>query len=167
VNEDKMSTLEAVLAVFTLTPIDLYMILICAVLFVGFWKLADKVIFAPFLQLHEAREEATHGASESATTQTAEAEKLTLEYESELTETRVEAMQKKLALLKEARDKAQEIISAAENDARLFLQRERQGLKDQQADLLRQLSGDVDTLAASIVERLLHSEPGEHSQRRH
>lgn len=162
-----MSTLEAALAIFTLAPIDLYMILACALFFFGFWQLADKVLFSPFLKLHEAREQATYGASESATTQNAEADKLTLDYESELTETRIEAMQKKLALLKEARDKAQEIVSAAENDARLFLQQERQGLKDQQANLLRELSGEVDTLASSIVERLLHTDSGENSQRRH
>jgi len=167
VNEDKLSKFEETLALFTLSPIDFYMILLCAVLFFLFLKLADKLLFTPFVKLYEAREQATEGAGQLATSQSTEAEKLTAQYETELTEARIESMQKKLSVLKEARDSAQSILSAAESDVRAFLNTEREKQKEQQEKLLDRLSGEVETLSSSIVERLLDTQPTQSSYGSH
>ena len=102
---------------FDLTPSDVVMIPVGALMFVAYWHYFGAKVIAPFYAVVRAREEATTGADERAVENLEKSRALLTEYEDALTEERVKAMRVKLEALSKAKDQADIILGAAEKKA--------------------------------------------------
>ncbi len=126
--------MEALLKTFDLTPVDGYMILVVAVLFVLLWRTLDRVLFTPYLNLIDAREQATVGVEAEAQKAYVKAEVGAQEYEGKIGEARRIAMEKKLVVLDSAKKEADSIVEAAENQAeKIILAAREQTKRDAEA----------------------------------
>lgn len=130
------------------------MIAVSAVLFVVLWKTLGKVLFAPYLELVEAREAATVGAEDAAKSDHQRALDVTAQYEEQLMAARVAAMEKKLAALTIARSEASAIVEKAEGDSQELLRSVRWEMAKKLDELRSKAFGDIDALADMIVQRV-------------
>jgi F0F1-type ATP synthase membrane subunit b/b' len=130
------------------------MILVWAIVFVGFWKLIDKYLFSPYLRLVEAREEGTSGALSKARDTEAKAEILLKEYESRIIEERIHAMKIKLSKLSDAKKKASEIVERAQNEAEEYVKNARSKVTASIASIKQESFQDVDKMSDMIVQRI-------------
>ena len=139
---------------FKLTTEDVYMIPVGAVLFFLFWRAMDRYLFAPHLALIEAREEATQGAESSASELIEEAEKLTGEFDTSLTEARVEGVQEKLEKISTAKTAAQNTLNSSTHKAQEQLSNASEKAASDLVKVREGLSGEVDQMAELLVEKL-------------
>ena len=109
--------MEGILKIFDITPIDLNMIIAVGVLFVILWQVLDKSLFAPYLNLIDAREQATIGVEEEAQKAYVKAEVGSRDYEAKVAEARKNAMQKKLVAMDDAKKRAEAILNTAKEQA--------------------------------------------------
>lgn len=146
--------MESLLKNFDLVPMDALMIAVCAVLFVVFYKTLGKVLFAPYLELIEAREAATVGAEDAAKADQQRAVEVTAQYEEQLMAARVAAMEKKIAALTTARKEASTIVEKAEGAAQELVRSVRWEMAKKLDELRGKAISDVDALADMIVQRV-------------
>ena len=146
--------MESLLKNFDLVPFDVVMIVVSAVLFVVLWKTLGQVLFAPYLQLVEAREAATVGAEDTAKANHERAEALTAQYEEQLMAARVAAMEKKLSALAKAKAEAAAVVEKSEGAGQELLRSVRWEMAKKLDELRGQAFGETDKLADMIVERV-------------
>lgn len=159
--ENMQSSLEKILTLFNLSLADFWMIFVCTFGFFLFWKAAERVLFGPLLQLFETRERLTTGAASTSTEKAREAERLESQFEQELMNARVLAVQKKMEALRGASRVAESIVSDAEQLETETLERERVSIEETRAKLLASLSGEVEALAQSIVNSIRDPKPSD------
>ena len=137
---------EKILQMLDLTPLDVQMILIGAVLFFIFLKLLERSLFVPYMTLVDARESSTVGATEEALKTTSQAETLRAKYEEQSGLARRQAMQEKAekvekakkgadAILHEAEGRAEEIVRAAKLEAAKYIESNSQSVQGQATEL--------------------------------
>jgi F0F1-type ATP synthase membrane subunit b/b' len=144
--------IDNLLHILTINRLDAFIIFVVyPIVFVVSWKLFEKVIFAPYIALFEAREGATTGAESSAGESIQEAQKLEKQYEDGLTEARAEAFQKKLRRLSAASREASEIILKAEETAAQEIQKARAEIEATQKSLRDEVFSEADALVDEIV----------------
>ncbi len=143
-----------ILALFDLSVLDFQMILVCAVIFYIYTVIASKTLFGPLLKLYEAREQATVGAESSASESLLEAENLEKEYEAQITEARIQAMQEKLEILSIASKDANETLGKAEDAARDEIVSARAKLEESREKLRSELFQDADAMAQELAKEL-------------
>ena len=152
--------MESLLKNFDLVPFDVAMIMVSAVLFVVLWKTLGQFLFAPYLELVEAREAATVGAEDTAKADRERAQVITEQYEEQLMATRVAAMEKKLAALTKAKAEAAGIVEKSEDASQELLRSVRWEMAKKLDELRGQAFGDIDKLADMIVERVKNPAAG-------
>jgi F0F1-type ATP synthase membrane subunit b/b' len=145
--------MEAFLKNLDLVPLDLAMILLWAVLFVVFWKLLEKFLFAPYLALGAARSAATVELEAQAQKNSEEAAILLKDYEAKIAEERVLAIKQQISSLNEAKGSAASIIAEAEKNSEHYLKQVRKEINGQLSVLRESAFQDVDSLARMIVEK--------------
>ncbi len=146
--------MESVLKIFDMTPIDLYMILVVGALFIFLWKTLDSVLFAPYLKLIAAREQATIGVEEEAQKAYVKAEVGIKDYEAKVAETRRAAIAKKLVVIEEAKKKADTIINSAKEEAAKMTSDAKSKLWNEAESSRRLVLSQADSLAAEMVAKL-------------
>jgi F0F1-type ATP synthase membrane subunit b/b' len=151
--------MESFLKNFDLVPFDVVMIAVCAILFVVLWKTLGKVLFAPYLELVEAREAATVGAEDGAKSDQARAQAITEEYEGKLMAARVAAMEKKLAAITKAKSEADSLVGKAEDGAQEMMRTIRWEMAKKMDEMRSKAFSDIDGLADMIVERVKNPAP--------
>lgn len=145
-------TIKSICDLFTITPFDALMaFIVFPLIFVAIWKLLEKVLFGPYIELFEAREAATSGAGATSTDQIQRAEKLEKQYEEELIQIRANAMSAKFATVQEATGKAAQTIGAAEDEAHRQQQEAREASARSLEDLREQAFRGADELVEGIV----------------
>ena len=136
------------------------MIFVGTILFVLLWRGLGKWVFAPYIDLVEARERATSGAKENAKQLKSDAERITQEYEKRLFEARMEGTKEKLVILDNAKKQASTLIHKAEDEANKLTEDGKGVVTGQATQARGQAMADVEKLAQSLVEnirgRLLH-----------
>lgn len=146
--------MQELLKFFDLTPEDATMILVAIPLFVAFLKGAEKTLIRPFLNRINEREELTVGAGSSAESIIQEAVALEESYNEKINKARVDAVQARNVKVSAAKDKAGELLQAAEADVASRVTAERQKVRQQLETQRETLLKDVDSLAREIVQKL-------------
>ncbi|MCB0339787.1 MAG: ATP synthase F0 subunit B [Bdellovibrionales bacterium] len=149
-----MQGLYDTLAMFDLKPGDGLMIPIGVVLFVILWQFLDKYLFLPYVRLVEAREAATTGSVSSARDVVERTQAVKAECEEKLRRARVAAMETKLTQLREAKQKASEIIRASEDSAKTEIQALRDTLSSEMSAMRNDIQKQAELLAEAIVEKV-------------
>lgn len=145
--------MEATLKLLDLVPFDVVMIVVCALLFLCFWRVMEKHFFTPYLNLLEARETATLGAEESAISGMKQAEILKSEYENKIMQVRVAAIEKKLSTLDLAKKQAATILEDAEGEAQEQVRNVRWDLANKMTQLRQQAQSQVGSMADLICSK--------------
>ena len=139
-----------------LVPQDVQSILIMTVVFAVFWRLVGRGVIQKYLDLFEAREQNTTGAASNAEENLTTAQKLIDECEKTLVTERsriIKSLEPKIA---EAKASANKILSEAEAKAQQAIQRTRQQIEDEAAQLFSSLEVRAEELAEQIASRALN-----------
>lgn len=147
--------MDQILQKFDLVPLDVTMILVGAVFFALLTKVLGRFMFAPYLALTEAREKATVGATADASSKTEQAKALGIECDERIRRERIEALQGKFLRVSKAREQASKIVSEAENEVRVVLERARAEAEREIAALRTRLDADVPSLSDQVVQKVL------------
>ena len=146
--------MESILKNFDLVPLDALMIIVCALLFVVFWKALTVSLWQPYMNLIEARESATIGAQDGASTSRQQAVDLLNKFEENIGSARISAMEKKLSMLEKAKKEAHTIIEKAEGEAAESVRAVRWQIENSREEVQRRANQEIDGLARSIAERV-------------
>lgn len=123
--------------------------------FVVLWLALSRMLFKPLLALVEEREAATTGAQQGAEELTRRAAAINAEFERKLQEARAQFIERKLATLQDARERAAQIVAAAERDAQEAVEHARKSFGAQLTSLQEQSARDIDAMVDSLVQKLL------------
>lgn len=148
-------TFDDVLKLLDLTPLDLQMIPLGALLFVLVWRGLTRYFLTPYLRLLEAREQSIHGAQDAAVAIEEQARAVRIQYETQLLNVRSAAMQAKNERLAVAKKEAQQIVDQAQAGAQERLKTLRAEIAQRITALRNQSESEAEMLANSVVERVL------------
>jgi F0F1-type ATP synthase membrane subunit b/b' len=146
--------LDALFQVFDITSFDALMILVGALLFFTLWRLFDNYSVSHFQKLIEEREAATVGAQDAAADISRRADRLFEDYDAQLIEARVAAMQLKIKKLAAAGKEASEIIARAENEASRYLEAQRLETEQAMEKIKSAVLSDLDSAVSLVVDRV-------------
>lgn len=145
--------MEEILKKMDLVPQDVRSILIMTVVFAIFWRLVGRGVIQKYLDLFEAREQNTTGATSNAEENLITAQKLIDECEKTLVTERSKIIKSLDPKISEAKAKANKILSDAEAKAQQVMQRTRQQIEEETAQLFSSLDARSEELAEQIANR--------------
>jgi F0F1-type ATP synthase membrane subunit b/b' len=149
------SNFEQILKSFSLTPTDVMIIPIAALLFVVLWKTLESVLFLPFLKLLEAREQATIGNEAQAVADLNQVEELQRSYEQQLQEIRIRALEQKYRSLESTKQEVEKLAASEEAALLESSSRLRSDLDVASKNARAALVSDAQELADQIVSKVL------------
>lgn len=148
--------MQEILKILDLSVRDGQMILVGTVVFFIFWRVMHVAVFKPFLILHEEREAATTGVTASSKELIEDAKRINSEVDTQINETRVRALTKKIAAITEAKKKAGAMVADAEKDAAKAILDARTQRKATADELKASLMASTGSLAEELAENILN-----------
>ena len=124
-------------------------------LFLGLWLIVSKLLFRPYMTLLEEREQKTSGADESAYHLEHEAERLRSQYEEAIADAAAAGNATKDAIVQQARQQREVILSSARAEAAGVLERVRQEVQSQLAQEREMAIREADAVARDMVGKIL------------
>jgi F-type H+-transporting ATPase subunit b len=124
-------------------------------LFLILWPLVSKVLFRPYMALLEEREQKTTGADDNASSLEHEAEQLRAQYQEAIANAAAAGQVTKEAIVQEARQQREALLSDAREDAARILERVRLELQSQLARERELAIGEADAIAHEMVAKIL------------
>jgi F0F1-type ATP synthase membrane subunit b/b' len=151
------SHLDAVIAVgdryFKLTPADLAMIPVGALLFTALWQLLRALLFEPHLRLLQEREAAGSGALAAAARAAHKADLLVQDYDQKVFAARVAAARERSLELHDAKQKAEIVFKQAQQQAQQVLTQSRSELAVRLEEMRAALLPQVEEFAETIMRK--------------
>ena len=148
--------MEEILKKLDLVPQDLTSILIMTVVFALFWRIVGRGVIQKYLDLYEAREQSTTGATSNAEENLITAQKLLEECEKTLVLERAKVIKNLEPKISEAKSKAAEVLSEVEKHAQINVQKTRESIAQEGTQLFASLEARSDELAQQISDRALN-----------
>ena len=124
-------------------------------LFLGVWLIVSKVLFRPYMALLEEREQKTTGADDSAYHLEHEAERLRAQYEEAISNATAAGNATKDAIVQQARQQREALLSSARAEAAGILDRVRQEVQSQLAQERELAIREADAVAHDMVNKIL------------
>jgi F-type H+-transporting ATPase subunit b len=124
-------------------------------LFLGLWLIVSKVLFRPYMTLLDEREQKTSGSDESAYHLEHEAERLRSQYEEAIANAAAAGNATKEAIVQQARQQREVILSSARGEAAGILERVRQEVQSQLAQEREVAIREADAVAHDMVSKIL------------
>ena len=125
------------------------------VLFLGLWLIVSKVLFRPYVALLDEREQKTTGADDSAYNLEHEAERLRAQYEEAIANAAATGNATKEAIVQQARQQREELLSSAREEAAGILERVRQEVQSQLSQERELTIREADAVAHDMVSKIL------------
>ncbi|HXG17616.1 MAG TPA: ATP synthase F0 subunit B [Methylomirabilota bacterium] len=125
------------------------------VLFLCLWAFLRRFLFEPNFAVLTEREERSAGALKEASRIKAEAEAMSEQYRSRLTEARAGALQQVDAIYRDADAQAQALIESARTEAMMTLSQLRSALQQETAEARRALETRTPEFSRDIAQKLL------------
>lgn len=132
-----------------------YTVLVQIVSFLLLWFLLARLLFRPFLGLHEERERRTEGVKAETASLTEEGERLRLEYANGILKARDEGKALKEAILGEAREAGERLMAQAKEEAARLLRAVREEIRNEVDKGLRLASQEAQVIGQQMAEKLL------------
>ena len=130
-------------------------LLIQFVLFVTFMLVLNRVLFRPFLKFFEERHTRIYGTQEEAERLKGKTEGMISRYEEELKEGRLRALEEKLKIREEAKQKAREIIEEVQGKIQKEIPVAREQIRKETEKALEELKGRSEEMAREVAEKIL------------
>ena len=124
-------------------------------LFLCLWAFLRRFLFEPNFAVLTEREERSAGALKEASRIKAEAEAMSEQYRSRLTEARAGALQQVDAIYRDADAQAQALIESARTEAMMTLSQLRSALQQETAEARRALETRTPEFSRDIAQKLL------------
>ena len=125
------------------------------VLFLGLWLIVSKVLFRPYMALLDEREQKTTGANDSAYHLEHEAERLRAQYDEAIANAAATGNATKEAIVQQARQQREELLSSAREEAAGILERVRQEVQSQLSQERELTIREADAVAHDMVSKIL------------
>ena len=125
------------------------------VLFLGLWLIVSKVLFRPYVALLDEREQKTTGADDSAYRLEHEAERLRAQYEEAIANAAATGNATKEAIVQQARQRREELLGSAREEAAGILERVRQEVQSQLSQERELAIREADAVAHDMVSKIL------------
>lgn len=149
--------MESILQLFSLTPLDGKMILVCALLFFLLYKALDRCLFSPLIDLVEARETATSYATDAASDLKEHASELARAYDAAILDARVAATKAKFDQVAQARETATKLVQQAEAEAQATLARARDEQQRSRDRLRTEIFGALNDMVEQVITKVSSS----------
>ena len=124
-------------------------------LFLALWLILSKVLFRPYMALLEEREQKTTGAEEDSHGLEHEAERLRAQYEQAIANAAAEGQANKDAIVQEARQQREALLSDARAEAAHILERVRLDIQSQLTRERELALQEADAVADDMVGKIL------------
>lgn len=124
-------------------------------LFLLLWLVLNKLLFKPYMALMDQREHHTAGTEEESAALEHEAERLRIQYEEELAKATAAGNTIKDALVQEARQYRETLLSQARAEASRTLEAARLEIDRQLAQERRLAAHEAETVAREMVSKVL------------
>ncbi len=148
------SGLESTLKLFDLTPADGQAILIWTVLLAIFIEVLGRLLIAPLLEVIEAREAATKGASDTTSEILEKAKSVSTDTATIIATARKNAFEKSADTISKTKREASEKIAKAESEAAGTLQKKRVEIASELNEKLKSLPEKANELAALTLKTI-------------
>ena len=125
------------------------------VLFLGLWLIVSKVLFRPYVALLDEREQKTTGADDSTYHLEHEAERLRAQYEEAIANAAATGNATKEAIVQQARQRREELLGSAREEAAGILERVRQEVQSQLSQERELTIREADAVAHDMVSKIL------------
>ncbi len=125
------------------------------VLFLAFFLILNPLLFQPFLKAMEERKKGLQGSREDAEEFEIRAQNALAEYEKKMRDARREAQGIRDTLRNQGQGEQQDIIEEARQEIAVRIEGERQRIEGERDEALESLKKRSDSLADSIVSKIL------------
>ena len=132
-----------------------YTVLVKIVSFLFLWFILARLLFTPFLALHEEREKRTEGVKAETASLSEEGERLRLEYDNGMLTARGEGNALKEAILQEGRETRERLLAQAREEAARLLQVVREDVQKEIDKGLSLASQEAQVIGRQMAEKLL------------
>jgi len=126
-------------------------------LFLALFLIMKPLLFAPFLKVLEERHQGLEGSREDADEFESRAERALNEYEKKIRDARREASEIRDALRMQGQAEFKDLVDEAREELTAKIEGERQVISVQREDAVKQLKGRAESLATTIVGKILPS----------
>ncbi|HEX6440041.1 MAG TPA: ATP synthase F0 subunit B [Candidatus Binatia bacterium] len=124
-------------------------------LFLGLWLIVSKVLFRPYMTVLEQREQKTTGADDSSEHLEQQAERLRAQYEETIVNAAAAGNASKNAIVQQARQQREALLTSAREEAAGILERVRQEVQSQLAQEHELAVREADAVAQDMVSKIL------------
>ena len=124
-------------------------------MFLGLWLIVSKVLFRPYMVVLEQREQKTTGADDSSEHLEQHAERLRAEYQETIAKAAAAGNASKNAIVQQAREQREALLSSARAEAAGILERVRQDVQSQLAQEHELAVREADAVAQEMVSKVL------------
>lgn len=124
-------------------------------MFLGLWLIVSKVLFRPYMVVLEQREQKTTGADDSSEHLEQHAERLRAEYQETIAKAAAAGNASKNAIVQQARQQREALLSSARAEAAGILERVRQDVQSQLAQEHELAVREADAVAQEMVSKVL------------
>jgi len=132
-----------------------YTVLVQIVSFLVLWFLLSRLLFKPFVALLEERERRTEGVKAEAAGLTDEGERLRAEYERAIARAKDEGAAVKEAIVQEARQGREQLLSEAREKAAEMLSAIRQEIQKELSRGRELAAQEAEAIARQMAEKIL------------
>jgi len=124
-------------------------------LFLVLWLIVSKVLFRPYMALLDEREQKTTGADDNSYSLEHEAERLRTQYEEAIANAATAGNVTKNAIVQQARQQREALLSSAHEEAAGILERVRLEIRSQLAQERELAIREADAVAHDMVGKIL------------
>jgi|KBSSwiStaDraftv2_1062776.scaffolds.fasta_scaffold01140_16 F-type H+-transporting ATPase subunit b len=139
-------------------------VLLVAVIFLALLYLITKFVVPKFESTFSARRDAIEGGIEKAEAAQLEAQATLAQYQQQLAEARAEAAQIRESARAEAQRIVEELRASAQEESARIVARGEEQLAGQRASVVRELRGEIGTLAVELAEKIVDQRLTEDAQ---
>ncbi len=126
-------------------------------LFLALFLLLKPLLFTPFLKAMDERHQGLEGSREDAEEFDSRAERALSEYEKKIRDARREASEIRDSLRTQGQAEYKDLVDEAREEFSTKIEGERQSISVQREDAVKQLQGRAESLANTIVGKILPS----------
>lgn len=132
-----------------------YIVLVQIVAFLFLWFFLTRLLFRPFLGLHEERERRTEGVKAETASLNEEGERLRLQYDNGILKARDEGNALKGVILQQARESRERVLGQARDEAARLLRVVREEVQKEVDKGLRLAFQEAQVIGQQMAEKLL------------
>ena len=128
------------------------------ILFLVLWLVLDRVLFRPYVSLLEARERKTSGARHDTAELEQAGSRLKAEYDEKIAHAQAAGGAAKEAILQDARQRREQLLGQARQEAAVTLESMRREVETQMAKERQLAASEVATVSQQMVRKILGRE---------